>query len=425
MKILIKGARVIDPANNTDDVRDILIDGAKILKVEKTIAAQADNIIDAKGKIVMPGIVDMHAHLREPGREDKETIASATTAALRGGVTSILAMPNTSPCIDSAESIELLKNIIRKTAQMNGFMCGAITKNRLGKELSDITGLEKFGAVAISDDGASVDSDEIMKEAMQHAKKKNILVLCHCEDKSLSADGVVNFGFTSTRLGLKGISRESEYKRAQRDIRLAEETGARLHITHVSCAETIEFIRQAKKSGIKVTADVTPHHMCLDEEAVLEYDPNFKMNPPLRGKEDLAAIKQALKDGTIDAIATDHAPHTENEKEIEFDRAEFGVIGFETILSVAITELVATGVLSWPELVKKLSYNPAVILKVNKGALAPGHDADITVVSPDKEWQVTKEGFASISKNSAFLEKKLKGVVEYTIVSGKIAYQRG
>lgn len=414
MKILIKNGRVVDPANNIDEIRDILVDGAKIAKV-----SDPTEIIDASGMIVIPGLVDMHVHLREPGREDKETISSATKAALHGGVTSVLAMPNTTPCIDSAESIELLKNIIRKTANTNVFISGAITKARLGKEISDITGLEKFGAVAISDDGASVDSDEIMKEAMQHAKKKNILVLCHCEDRSLSADGVVNLGFTSTRLGLRGISKESEYKRAARDITLAEETGARLHITHVSCAETIELIRQAKKKGVKVTADVTPHHLCLTDDAVLEYDPNFKMNPPLRGKEDLAAIRQALKDGTIDAIASDHAPHTENEKEIEFDRAEFGVIGLETMLAATIA---ASG-LSWPEIAQKVSLNPSRILGINKGALSPGSDADIVVVSPDKEWVVKKEFFVSKSKNSAFLGKTLKGVVEYVILSGKIVFK--
>lgn len=416
MKILIKNGRVVDPANNIDDVRDILIDGAKISKVEKGINSGADNTIDASGKIVIPGLVDMHVHLREPGREDKETIFTGTRAALRGGVTSMLAMPNTSPCIDSAENIELLKNIIRKTAAANVFICGAITKNRLGKELSDITGLEKFGAIAISDDGASTDSDEIMYEAMLLAKKKNMLVLCHSEDKALSNNGVVNLGFTSTRLGLRGISRESEYKRVERDINLAEKTGARLHITHISCAESIELIKNAKKKGLKVTADVTPHHIALTDEAVLTYDPNFKMNPPLRGKSDLEAIKQALKDGTIDAIASDHAPHTENEKEIEFDRAEFGVIGLETELAVTIT---ASG-LSWPEIVKKLSLNPSRILGINKGTLSAGSDADIVIVSPDKEWVVKREFFVSKSKNSAFLNRTLKGAVECTIHNGKI-----
>lgn len=423
MKTLIKNGRVVDPANNIDDTLDIFIDGAKIARVEKNIKIEADNNIDAAGKIVMPGLVDMHVHLREPGREDKETIATGTSSALRGGVTSVLAMPNTSPCIDSAENIELLKNIIRKTAQANVFVCAAITKNRLGKELSDITGLEKFGAIAISDDGASVDSDEVMREAMLLAKKKNMLVLCHCEDKSQNANGVVNLGFTSTRLGLRGISKESEYKRVQRDIDLAQITGAMLHITHVSSAESVEMIKIAKKKGIKVSADVTPHHLCLSDEAVLTYDTNFKMNPPLRAGEDLRAVREGLKDGSIDAIASDHAPHTENEKEIEFDRAEFGVIGLETELAVSITELIHTKLLSWLQLAGKLSLNPSKILGINKGTLGIGSDADIVIVSPDKEWVVKKELFVSKSKNSAFLGRTLKGVVEYTILSGKIVYK--
>jgi len=420
MKILIKNARVIDPANNVDEIRDILIEGTKIVKSEKNIKAEADTVLDATSKIAMPGLVDMHVHLREPGREDKETIASGTKAALHGGVTSILAMPNTAPCIDSTENIELFKNIIKKSANANVYICGAITKNRLGKELSDITGLEKFGAIAISDDGASVDNDALMSEAMALAKKKDILVLCHSEDKALSANGVVNAGFTSTRLGLRGISSESEFKRAQRDIDLAQKTGAKVHITHISCAESVEAIRVAKKSGVKISADVTPHHFALTDQETLLYDPNFKMNPPLRDKKDVEAIKQGLKDGTIDAIASDHAPHTENEKEIEFDRAEFGVVGLETELAVGITELVAKGLLSWPEFVKKVSLNPANILGIHKGTLSVGSDADVVIISPEKEWVVKKGYFVSKSKNSAFLGKKLKGVIECTICNGKI-----
>jgi len=280
--------------------------------------------------------------------------------------------------------------------------------------------LDKFGAIAISDDGASVDDDKLMKEALILAKKKDILALCHSEDRSLSNNGVVNLGFTSTRLGLRGISKESEYKRVQRDIDLAQATGARLHITHVSCAESVEIIRKAKKEGVKISADVTPHHLSLTDEAVLAYDPNFKMNPPLRGKDDLSALRQGLKDATIDAIASDHAPHTENEKEIEFDRAEFGVIGLETELAVGITELVENNLLDWPGLIRKLSLNPARILKIDKGTLGVGKDADIIIVDPNKEWIVKKESIASKSKNSAFLGRKLKGVVEYTIVGGKI-----
>ncbi len=420
MKILIKNGRVIDPANNIDGIYDILVENDKISKVTRDIDMQADNIIDATDKIVMPGIVDMHVHLREPGREDKETITTGTMAALRGGVTSILAMPNTQPAIDCPENVELLKSIIDETAQVNVFICAAITKERLGKELTDISKLKKEGVVAISDDGSSIDNDELMLQALKKAKEQDILVISHCEDKSLSAGGVVNLGIISTRLGLRGISCESEYKRVQRDLQLAEKAKARIHIAHVSCKESVELIAQAKKKGIKVTAEVTPHHFYLTDEAVLGFDTNMKMNPPLRNKNDLRALKEGLKKGIIDVVASDHAPHTENEKEIEFERAEFGVIGLETGLAVSITELVKTGLLDWPDLVKKLCLNPAKILGIAKGTLGVGRDADIIVVSPDKEWVVKKEEFVSKSKNSAFLGKKLTGVVEYTIYNGRI-----
>jgi dihydroorotase len=391
--------------------------------VAKNIKAEVKEIIEATGKIVMPGLVDMHVHLREPGREDKETVCSGTKAALKGGVTNVLAMPNTQPAIDSTESVELLKGIIKKTAKVNVFICGAITKGRRGEELTEIKELKKAGAIAISDDGASVDSYELMLRALKKARDEQVLVICHCEDKALSGNGVVNLGIISTRLGLRGISQESEYKRVQRDIALAEKADAAVHIAHISCRESLDIIAQAKKKGIRVTAETTPHHFSLTEEAVLGYDTNMKMNPPLRSKADVEAIKQGLKSGIIEAIASDHAPHTENEKDIEFDRAEFGTIGLETELAVGITELVNTGLLDWSELVKKMATNPARILGVDKGTLGIGKDADIIVVSPDKEWQVEKQGLISKSKNSAFLGRELTGAVEFTIYNGKVVYK--
>jgi dihydroorotase len=435
-RILIKNGRVIDPANRLDEVCDILVEGSKVAKVSKAInpalanrentvskggvKASADRVIDAAGKLVIPGLVDMHVHLREPGREDKETVKSATMAALHGGVTSLLAMANTEPAMDCAESIELLKGIIKDTAFVNVFIAGTITKGRFGDEPTDPKVLKEAGVVAISDDGASVDSDKIMEEALSAAKKEDILVICHCEDKRLSNNGVVNLGTISTRMGLRGICNESEYKRIDRDIQLAQKTGTRIHIAHVSCKESLEIIAKAKKKGARVSCEVTPHHLCLTEEAVLGYDTNFKMNPPLRSRDDVAAIRKGLKDGTIDAIASDHAPHTENEKEIEFDRAEFGVIGLQTQLAVGITELVDKGLLDWTGLVERLSLNPARILGLTKGALSVGRDADIVVISPDEEWVVRKETIVSKSKNSAFLGRTLKGVVEYTICGGKV-----
>jgi len=423
MKLLIKGGRVIDPANNLDEVADILVDNGKISKVARNIRNGVDETIDAGGKIVIPGLVDMHVHLREPGREDKETVATGTRAAVHGGVTSILAMPNTTPAMDSAETVLCLVKIIKKDAGNNVFICGAITKGRQGKELTDIAKLKKAGIVAISDDGASVDDDSIMLDALRHAKKLDIAAICHCEDKSLSNNGVVNAGFTATRLGLRGVSKESEYKRVARDIGLAEKARARVHIAHVSCKESVEIIRNARKKGIKVTSETAPHYFALSEEALLSYDPNMKMNPPLRGEADVKAVKAGLKDGTIDAIASDHAPHTENEKEIEFDRAEFGVVGLETELAASITELIDTGLLNWTELVRKLALNPARILGINKGTLGPGADADMVILSPDKEWMPEKKDLLSKSRNSPFLGRKLKGSVEYTVCGGKIVYK--
>jgi len=423
MKILLRQARVVDPANNLDDIRDILIDRGKIEKVASFISAPVEQTIDCKGKIIIPGIVDMHVHLREPGREDKETIASGTKAALKGGVTTILAMPNTNPAIDSVEQVRLLKSIIKETAQANVVISAAITKGRLGKELTEIPKLKKEGIVAITDDGSSVDSSLLLSKALRKAKEHKIVVICHCEDRLLSGNGVVNLGAVSTRLGLRGISKESEYKRVQRDIQLAEKARCPVHIAHVSCKESVEIIARAKRKGIKVTAETAPHYFALSEEELLTYDTNLKMNPPLRSKADVAAIKQGLIKGTIDVIASDHAPHTISEKDIEFDRAEFGIIGLETELSVAITELISQRLLTWSDLVRKISLMPARILGIDKGTLGEGKSADLVVIDPNKEWVVQKEGLVSKSKNSPFIGRQLKGVVEYAVFGGKIAYK--
>jgi len=423
MKILIKNGLVIDPANKIEEVMDVLVSGTKISKVAKGIKVDSDTVIDAKDKIVMPGIVDMHVHLREPGREDKETVATGTRAAAKGGVTSVLAMPNTSPAIDCAKNVKYLKEIVKNTAVIDVFIAGAITVARSGKKLSEISALKQSGAIAISDDGASIDSDEIMSEALGKAKKEKILMICHCEDRSLSGRGVVNRGFTATRLGFRGISNESEYKRVERDIKLAEKSGTAIHIAHVSCRESVEAIARAKKKGVKVTAETAPHYFALNEEAVLDYNTNMKINPPLRSKDDVEAIKEGLKKGMIDVIASDHAPHTENEKEIEFEHAALGTIGLETALSVSVTELIEPGLMSWSDLVNKMCSLPARILGIEKGTLGIGCDADIVIFSPEKEWVVKKKNFASRSKNSAFIGKKLKGAVEYTIHKGEVVYK--
>ncbi len=423
MSILIKQGRVIDPANKRDGVFDLLIEKGKIVKIEENITDSAQTVIKAQGKIVSPGLVDMHVHLREPGREDKETVSSGTLAAAKGGVTSVLAMPNTEPAIDSESIVNLLASIIKKDAKVKAYISAAITKGRDGKKITDFKNLKKAGAIAVSDDGCSVDSKTIMLKALEEAKKEDILVICHCEDHSLSKKGVMNKGFFSTKLGLCGISKESEYKMVARDIELAKKTGARIHIAHVSCKESVEIIAKAKAKGIRVSAETAPHYFSLIDESVSGYDTNMKMNPPLRGVADCQAIKKGLADGAIDAIASDHAPHTINEKAIEFDRAAFGVVGLETELAVAITELIDTGMLTWLQLIAKMSLNPSRILNLNQGSLGINSPADVIVISPDKEWVVEEENIISQSKNSSFLGKKLKGLIDYTICQGKIVYQ--
>ncbi|MCX7926886.1 MAG: dihydroorotase [Candidatus Omnitrophica bacterium] len=423
MKILIKNGRLIDPANKIDQVLDILVDNTKIVRLDKNITNGQATVIDATNKIVMPALVDMHVHLRQPGREDKETIFSGTQAAVHGGVGTVLAMPNTEPPIDSPEQIRLLKKIISQTANAKVLIAATITVGRQGKELTPIAQLKKEGAVAITDDGSSVDSAEILAKAMVKARQAKILIISHCEDKTLSQNGVMNLGAMSTRLGLRGIPNASEYKRVQRDIELAAKTKCRLHIAHVSCQESVEIIAKAKKKGIMVTAETAPHYFSLTEKALFDYDTNKKMNPPLRTDKDVAAIKDALSDGTIDAIASDHAPHTMPDKDIEFDHAEFGVIGLETELAVSITNLVETKHLSWLDLAKVMSLNPARILGIDRGNLSVGKSADLIVVDPVKTWQVRKEEFLSKSKNSCFLGMQLKGKVLYTILGGKIVYK--
>ncbi|MFC1657817.1 dihydroorotase [Candidatus Omnitrophota bacterium] len=422
MKLLIKGGRVINPANNADDILDILIEQSKIVQVAKGIPSEAGRIIDATGKLVMPGLVDMHVHFREPGREDKETVLTGTCAALRGGITSCLAMPNTLPAVDCVEAVGSLKEIIKKTAKANVFICAAISKGRQGQEMTDMAALKKAGALAVTDDGCSVDCDSLLLKALQAAGKNRVLVICHSEDKSLSAGGVVNLGIVSTRMGLRGISKESEYKRVMRDIQLAKQAGVSIHIAHVSCRESVEIIANAKKEGVAVSAETAPHYFSLTDAQALGYDTNMKVNPPLRSQDDVEAIRQGLASGAIDAIASDHAPHTENEKDIEFEHAAFGSIGLETELAVSITELVKTGVLDWISLARKLSLNPASILGLGKGDLSIGKDADIIIIDPERAWTVTREGFLSKSRNCAFLGKGLRGLVEYTICNGRVAY---
>lgn len=424
-KYLIKNGKLIDPVNKAGDICDILVSDGKVCGIGRNIGSGDAVVIEAAGRIISPGFVDMHAHLREPGREDKETIRSGTRAAVHGGFTSVACMPNTEPAIDSPETAKLVKDIAARDAVCRVFVVGAITKGREGKAITDMKGMKREGAVGVSDDGSSVEDPQVMAQGLSAAKKEHLIVIAHCEDAKLVQKGVINKGFISTKMGLRGISRESEYERVRRDIELAARAGAPLHIAHVSCKESVDIIRQAKTKGIRVTAETCPHYFSLTEECCVTYDANTKMNPPLRAKEDVEAIKYGLRDGTLDVIATDHAPHTDSEKDVEFDCAPFGIIGLETALSLSVMELVDKKVLSWHELIMKLSANPARLIGMEGTGLAQGANADITIIDADAEYTYTKDSIASKARNSPFIGWKLKGRITHVLVAGKLVVKDG
>jgi dihydroorotase len=420
MNILVINGRVIDPANKVDERLDVLVSDGKIAKLGKpgSLPESGAQVVDASNKLVMPGLIDMHVHLREPGFEYKETIATGTASAKAGGFTSVCCMPNTYPVNDNRSVTEFILSQA-KEASSQVFPIGAITKGSKGEELAEMAELHAAGCVAVSDDGKPVMNASIMRRALEYSKIFDILVISHCEDTTLSSKGVMNEGAVSTELGLRGIPRAAEDVMTSRDISLAELTGARLHIAHVSTAGSVRMIRDAKHRGIRVTAETCPHYFSLTEEAVRGYNTLAKMNPPLRTADDITAIKQGLKDGTIDVIATDHAPHAEDEKSGEFDYAAFGIVGLETAVGLTL-KLVAEGTLSLAEAIRKLSTNPAIILKKGKGTLSEGVDADITVIDQDIEWTVTGAKFKSKSKNTPFDGWKLRGRAVHTIVGGKM-----
>ncbi|NQT46605.1 MAG: dihydroorotase [Candidatus Omnitrophica bacterium] len=422
MKILIKNGQIVDPAAGVQKELDLLIEDGKISEIGRSLKASGAKEIDAKGKLVLPGLIDMHAHLREPGREDKETILTGSRAAAKGGFTTVCCMPNTSPCIDSQGVARFIISEAERAGLIDVRPVGAITKERNGEELSEMADLKRAGCVAVSDDGNPVPKADMMRRALEYASMMGFVVISHCEDKDLSGIGVMNEGFISTILGLRPIPRHAESFMVERDIRLAELTGAKLHIAHVSTKESVELIREAKARGAAVTAETCPHYFTLTDEAVKSFDTNLKVNPPLRTAADVEAIKEGLRDGTIDVIATDHAPHTENEKDVEFDYAPFGMIGFETALGLVASELVEKKVLDWKGVAEKMAVNPSKILGLGKGTLAQGAAADITIIDPNKEWQLKREDILSKSHNTPFIGRKMTGLVEYTIASGKIIY---
>lgn len=425
MSILIKGGRIIDPSQGIDGKGNVLIENGKIKSYPKTTKKYENDldvkVIDAKGNIVSPGLVDIHVHLREPGFEHKETIRTGCESAAAGGFTSIVCMPNTNPVNDNASVTEYILLKARTEGIVNVFPIGAITKGELGETLAQIGEMYQAGCVGVSDDGMPVMNSKVMRHAMEYVQAFDIPVLSHAEDKDLSGSGVMNEGEVSTQLGLAGIPCASEDVMVSRDITVAELTGSHLHICHVSTAGSVRLIRAAKKRGVKVTAEVTPHHFTLTDEAVGRYDTNAKMNPPLRGKKDREAVIEGLKDGTLDAIATDHAPHSEDEKKVEFDLAPFGIVGLETALPLSL-KLVEDGALTINQMISKLTNSPSDVLNLGKGTLKIGDDADVVIFNPDQEITIDREEFHSKSKNSPFDGWKLKGKVNYTIVNGEIVY---
>ncbi len=422
MKLLLKGARVIDPAGDLDAPMDVLVEDGKIAGCKPGIKAPSGaKVLNLTDMILAPGLIDMHTHLREPGYEYRETVASGSAAAVAGGFTSIACMPNTHPVNDNRSVTEF---ILRKAAEANLaniYPIGAVSMNSDGKQMTEFWDLREAGVVALSDDGNPVMDAALMRRAMEYAYSLDLPVIQHCEDKNLSAGGLMNEGYPSTLLGLPGIPAIAEEIMVARDILIAEYTGTRIHFAHVSTAGSVRLIRDAKKRGLRVTAETAPHYFTLTDESLRDYDTNYKVSPPLRGKTDVSAVKEGLADGTLDAIACDHAPHGRTDKEVEFEYAANGISGLETSLGLSLS-LVHEGVLSWPELIAKMSCNPARILNLPKGTLARGADADITVIHPELAWSVDAAAFHSLGKNSPFSGRKLKGRAVLTIVGGDIKY---
>jgi len=428
MKRLLKGGRVVDPANGRDGVFDVLIDGDRIVRVGRDLPVEADVMVVEvpSGLVVCPGLIDMHVHLREPGQEHKETIATGTAAAVAGGFTAVACMPNTHPVNDNAGVTEY---ILKKAAEANlarVYPIGAVSRGQDGEQLADIAELRQSGCVALSDDGRPVATALLMRRALEYAGMFKMPVIEHCEDPSLKAGGVAHEGYHASTLGLHGIPGEAESIMALRDISLAELTGGCVHIAHMSARQTLDAVRYGKARGARVTCEVTPHHLVLTDEMLVSpipYDTNVKMNPPLRASEDRDAMLAGLADGSVDVIATDHAPHHYDEKHVEFDRAPFGITGLETAVSLCLDRLVHAGVISLARLIELLSVNPAKILGVAGGSLAAGAPADLTILAPDLAVTVSVARMRSKAKNTPFDGWQLRGGVAATIVGGRVVYE--
>jgi dihydroorotase len=422
MKTLIKDGRVVDPANGIDDTLDVLIEDGKIAKIGRDIPKTGADVVKAAGKIVAPGFIDMHVHLREPGREEAETIKTGTEAAAAGGFTAVACMPNTNPVNDNESVTEFIIKKAATEGSVHVYPIGAITKGSKGESLSEIGELHRAGCVAISDDGRDVMDNLLMRRAMEYASMFDMPVIDHCEAADLVGEGVMNEGAVSTALGMKPIPAAAEEIMVQRNILLARDTGCHVHIAHISTEESIEMVRRAKKRGIKITCEATPHHFTLTDKECRSFDTNFKMKPPLRSDKDRKAILKGIKDGTIDCIATDHAPHSVDYKNVEFDYAAFGIIGLETAVPLALDRLVNEGIIDIGRLVEMFSVNPARILGVPGGSLGVGALADITILDHNRNITVDKEKFRSKSRNTPFHGWTLKGAPVMTIVGGRIVF---
>lgn len=422
MTILIKNGRLINPSENLDKVMDIFVEDGIIKEKAESIEKQADTVIDAAGCYVMPGLIDLHVHFRDPGLTYKEDIETGSKAAAKGGFTTVCCMPNTKPVVDNVETVKYIIEKGEKTGLTNVLPVGAVTKNMAGVEITDVEELKKAGICAISEDGKSVMNSGVYRKAMKNAAKANVPVLAHCEDINLVEGGVINLGDKSSELGVKGISNAVEDVIAMRDIMLAKETGATLHLCHCSTKDSVEMVKRAKEEGIKVTAEVCPHHFSMCSDDITSNDGNFKMNPPLRAREDMEALIKGLQDDIMDVISTDHAPHSAEEKAKDLEHAPFGIVGLETSVALTVTNLVKKGYLTPMQMAAKMSYNPAKVLGIPKGTLDDGKIADITIIDPDKEYTIDVNTFESKGKNTPFDGYKVSGEVEYTILNGKVVY---
>lgn len=425
MRVLIKNGHVLDPATGVDGICDVLTEDQRIIGVKEHIEEQADRVIDAKGCYVMPGFIDLHVHLRDPGLEYKETLETGGKAAAHGGVTTVCAMPNTKPVIDTKERVEDVHTRAKEDSPVHVIQLGAVTVGQAGEELADIERMAEAGCHAISEDGKSVMNASLYREGMRRAAASGIAVFAHCEDIHMVEGGVMNADQKAEALGLKGITNAVEDVIVARDILLAKETGVQLHLCHCSTADSVRMVAEAKKDGLPVTAEVCPHHFIMTTDDITEDDGNFKMNPPLRSKADVEALREGLKNNIMDVIATDHAPHAEQEKDRSMKDAAFGIVGLETSAALTYTELVETGVLTPMQMAEKMSYNPAKILGLSeeKGSISEGKIADIVIFDPSKEYEIDKHTFFSKGKNTPFHGRKVKGEVRCTIVDGVPVYE--